>query len=142
MKAPNTVVLIHGFPETWWQWRHVMPIFANAGFRVIAVDYRGAGNSSKPSGGYDKRTMARDIRSLVDHLGIDNKIHMVGHDLGMKVAFSYAALFPEQIEKLVLVDAIIPGAKHFDDLMTTGKLSNFDLAHFFFHNAKNTLRRL
>ena len=139
-EGPNTLVLIHGFPETWWQWRHVMPVFANAGFRVIAVDYRGAGNSSKPATGYDKRTMARDIHSLVTNgLGIDGPICLVGHDLGMKVAFAYAVLFPEAIEKLVLVDAIIPGAKHFHDLLTTGKLANFDLAHFFFHNAKNNI---
>lgn len=139
-QGAQTLVLIHGFPETWWQWRYVMPMFAGAGFRVIAVDYRGAGNSSKPSTGYDKRTMARDIRTLlVDVLGIDGPVCMVGHDLGMKVAFAYAALFADGIKKLVLVDAIIPGTKHFHDLMTTGRLANFDLAHFFFHNAKNNI---
>ena len=58
------MVLVHGHPETWWEWRHVMPIFASAGFRVIAVDYRGAGNSSKPAGGYDKRTIS--VRSVLD----------------------------------------------------------------------------
>ncbi|MCQ8240806.1 alpha/beta fold hydrolase [Rhizosaccharibacter radicis] len=139
-EGPRTLVLIHGFPETWWQWRHVMPVFADAGFRVIAVDYRGAGNSSKPPGGYDKQTMARDIHTLVvDQLGITSPVQMVGHDLGMKVAFAYAALFADAIEKLVLVDAIIPGAKHFHDLLSTGRLANFDLAHFFFHNAKNNI---
>lgn len=139
-EGTDTLVLIHGFPETWWQWRHVMPTFAEAGFRVVAVDYRGAGNSSKPPSGYDKRTMARDIRHLlVDRLGIDGPVHIVGHDLGMKVAFAYATLFPDAVERVVLVDAIIPGAKHFNDLLTTGKLANFDLAHFFFHNAKNNI---
>jgi pimeloyl-ACP methyl ester carboxylesterase len=58
-QGPEIMVLVHGYPETWWEWRHVMPIFASAGYRVIAVDYRGAGNSSKPASGYDKRTMAQ-----------------------------------------------------------------------------------
>jgi pimeloyl-ACP methyl ester carboxylesterase len=98
----KTLVLLHGFPETWWQWRYVMPMFAEAGFRVIAVDYRGAGSSSKPQTGYDKHTMARDIhRLVVDKLGIKTPIHLVGHDLGMKVAFAYATLFPMAVEKLI-----------------------------------------
>ena len=136
----TTLVLLHGYPETWWQWRHTMPIFAKAGFRVIAVDYRGAGNSSKPASGYDKCTMARDIRRLlVDHLAIQKPVCLVGHDIGMTVAFAYAALFPEGVERLVLVDAIIPGTKPFQQLLTTGKLKNSNLAHFFFHNARNNM---
>ncbi len=119
----ETLVLLHGYPETWWQWRHTMPIFAEAGFRVIAVDYRGAGNSSKPAAGYDKCTMARDIQCLlVDHLAIQEPVYLVGHDIGMTVAFAYAALFPEGIDKLILVDAIIPGTKPFQHLLTIGKL--------------------
>ena len=134
----TTLVLIHGYPETWWQWRHTMSLFAEAGFRVIAVDYRGAGNSSKPANGYDKRTMARDIRRLlVDHLGIVEPVCMIGHDIGMNVAFAYAAQFPKEVQRLVLVDAIIPGTKTFHQLLTTGKLHNSNLAHFFFHNARN-----
>ena len=136
----RTLVLLHGYPETWWQWRHVMPLFANAGFHVIAVDYRGAGNSSKPAGGYDKVTMARDIqRLLVDHLGIQEPVYLVGHDIGMTVAFAYAPLFPNLVEKLMLVDAIIPGTKPFQQLLTTGRLKNSNLAHFFFHNARNSM---
>jgi pimeloyl-ACP methyl ester carboxylesterase len=56
------IVLLRGFPQPWWEWRHVIPIFANAGFRVIAPDCRRAGNSFRPIGGYDKRTLANDIR--------------------------------------------------------------------------------
>lgn len=136
----STLVLLHGFPETWWQYRYVMPMFAEAGFRVIAVDYRGAGNSSKPQTGYDKLTMARDIQHLlVDKLEIRTPIYLVGHDLGMKVAFAYAMLFPEAVEKLILVDAIIPGTKHFKQLLSSGRLGTNDLAHFFFHNARNNV---
>jgi hypothetical protein len=58
------IVLLHGFPQTRWGWRHVIPILANAGLGVIAPDYRGAGNSSRPIGGYDKRTLASDIHLL------------------------------------------------------------------------------
>ncbi len=138
--GPRTLVLLHGYPETWWEWRHTMPLFAEAGFRVIAIDYRGAGNSSKPAEGYDKCTMARDIRRLVvDRLDIHEPIFMIGHDIGMTVAFAYASFFPEGIEKLVLVDAIIPGTAPYQDLLTTGKLKNSNLAHFFFHNARNNM---
>jgi pimeloyl-ACP methyl ester carboxylesterase len=136
----ETMVLVHGYPETWWEWRHVMPIFASAGFRVIAVDYRGAGNSSKPAGGYDKRTMAQDIqRLLVNHLEVTAPIVMVGHDIGMTVAFAYASLYPSGVKKLVLVDAIVPGTHTFKAFLTTGKLRNSNLAHFFWHNARNNM---
>ena len=139
-EGTRTLVLLHGYPETWWQWRHTMPIFADAGFRVIAVDYRGAGNSSKPASGYDKQIMASDIRRLlVDHLRITEPVYLIGHDIGMTVAFAYAGLFSEAVEKLVLVDAIIPGTKPFHWLLTTGRLKNSNLAQFFFHNARNNM---
>jgi Predicted hydrolases or acyltransferases (alpha/beta hydrolase superfamily) len=136
----RTIVLLHGYPETWWQWRHTMPVLAAAGYRVIAIDYRGAGNSSKPPVGYDKFTMAGDVRTLlVGHRGVDQPVLMVGHDIGMTVAFAYAGRYPDDVEKLVLVDAIIPGTKVFRELLTTGKLKNSNLAHFFFHNARNNM---
>ncbi len=138
--GPETMVLIHGYPETWWEWRHVMPIFAAAGYRVIAVDYRGAGNSSKPASGYDKRTMAQDIhRLLADHLAVTAPVILVGHDIGMTVAFAFAALYPTTVKKLVLVDAIVPGTPTFKRFLTTGKLRNSNLAHFFWHNARNNM---
>jgi pimeloyl-ACP methyl ester carboxylesterase len=136
----EAMVLVHGYPETWWEWRHVMPVFASAGFSVIAVDYRGAGNSSKPASGYDKRTMARDIQNLlVDHLAVTSPVIMVGHDIGMTVAFAFATLYPASVKKLVLVDAIVPGTSTFKALLTTGKLRNSNLAHFFWHNARNNM---
>ena len=139
-EGTETLVLVHGYPETWWEWRHVMPILAAAGFRVIAVDYRGAGNSSKPAGGYDKRTMAQDIqRLLVDHLAVTRPVIMVGHDIGMTVAFAFAALYPASLKRLVLVDAIVPGTPVFKSFLTTGKLRNSNLAHFFWHNARNNM---
>ena len=134
------MVLVHGYPETWWEWRHVMPIFASAGYRVIAVDYRGAGHSSKPASGCDKRTMARDVhRLLVNHLAVADPVMMVGHDTGMTVAFAFAALYPAGLKKLVLVDAIVPGTPTSKAFLTTGTLRNSDLAHFFWHNARNNM---
>src|ERR1700735_355731 len=139
-EGAETMVLVHGYPGTWREWRHVMPIYAAAGFRVIAVDYRGAGNSSKPAGGYDKRTMAQDIqRLLVDHLAVTSPVIMVGHDIGMTVAFAFAALYPASLKRLVLVDAIVPGTAVFKSFLTTGKLRNSNLAHFFWHNARNNM---
>lgn len=80
----RTVVLLHGFPQTWRAWRHVMPRLVDEGFRVIAPDYRGAGNSSRPPSGYDKRTMASDIyRLLYEHLKLSSPVAMVGHDIGL-----------------------------------------------------------
>jgi pimeloyl-ACP methyl ester carboxylesterase len=66
------IVLLHGFPQRWWQWRAVIPALVTAGFQVIAPDYRGAGDSRRPAGGYDKRTMAGDTRRLLrEHLRIE-----------------------------------------------------------------------
>lgn len=138
--GPKTLVLLHGYPETWWEWRHTMPLFAAAGFRVIAVDYRGAGQSSKPDGGYDKRTMAADIQQLLTtHLGVNAPFVMVGHDIGVTVAFAFAGLYPNALEKLVLVDAVVPGTATYKSALTTGKLRGSNLSHFFFHNARNNM---
>src|SRR5918998_206114 len=69
-ESPRTIVLIHGFPQTWWEWREVIEPLVDAGYRVVAPDYRGAGNSWRPAGGYDKRTVARDLHHLLhEHLG-------------------------------------------------------------------------
>src|SRR5215813_2962924 len=90
----RTVVLLHGFPQTWWEWRHVIPPFVDAGFRVIVPDYRGAGHSSRPAGGYDKHTMAGDIHRLVrDQLRILDPVTVVGHDIGLMIAYAYAQAY-------------------------------------------------
>ena len=87
--AARTAVLLHGFPQTWWEWRHVVDPLVRAGWRVVAPDYRGAGHSWRPAGGYDKRTMAGDVRRLLrDHLGVDGRVALVGHDIGLMVAYA------------------------------------------------------
>jgi pimeloyl-ACP methyl ester carboxylesterase len=104
------VVLLHGWPQTWYAWRHVMPPLADAGLRVAAVDYRGAGDSDRPWSGYEKAVMAGDIRALVGRLG-GGPVHLVGRDIGLMVAYAYAAQWPEEVAALVALDVPVPGTK-------------------------------
>jgi pimeloyl-ACP methyl ester carboxylesterase len=101
------LVLLHGWPQSWYEWRRVLPALA-AGFRVIAPDLRGLGDSSRPPGGYDKRTMAGDIWRLLEHLGI-GRCCVVGHDWGGPVAFALAMAHPEAVRRLAILDVVIPG---------------------------------
>ncbi len=141
--GPRTLVLLHGFPQTWWEWRHVIGPLAEAGWRVLAPDYRGAGASSKPQEGYDKRTMAADMLWLLrEHLGITGPVAMVGHDIGMMVAYAFASSYPEMVDRLVLMEAPLPGTRSYDGLVATPKLRNAAMWHFFFHNAENNLAEL
>ncbi|HEX8215654.1 MAG TPA: alpha/beta hydrolase [Allosphingosinicella sp.] len=102
----DAVLLLPGWPQTWWSYRKVMPALA-ARYRVIAVDIRGMGGSDKPAGGYDKKTMAADIHALMRHLGL-RQAHIVGHDIGAQVAFSFAANHPEATRTLTLLDVAHP----------------------------------
>jgi pimeloyl-ACP methyl ester carboxylesterase len=104
----SPVVLLPGWPQTWWAFHKIMPALARD-HRVIAVDLRGMGASDKPADGYDKKTMAKDIAELVRVLGYD-KVEVVGHDIGAQVAFSFAANHPEATRKLVLLDVPHPDA--------------------------------
>jgi pimeloyl-ACP methyl ester carboxylesterase len=101
------LVLIHGFGDTSHMW---VPLFEEFGkdYTVIAPDMRGLGDSSRPATGYDKKTMAVDIHELVKSLGY-KKIYLAGHDIGLMVAYAYAAQYPAEVEKLALLDAPIPG---------------------------------
>lgn len=102
------LVLLHGWPQTWYEWRRVIPALAER-FRVIAPDLRGLGDSSRPAQGYDKRTMAGDVWQLLDaRLGIP-RFGLVGHDWGGPVAFALAAAHPEAVERLAILDVTIPG---------------------------------
>lgn len=102
------LVLLHGWPQSWYEWRHVMPELARH-FRVIAPDLRGLGDSTRPAGGYDKKTMAGDIwRLLSEHLGIE-RFCLVGHDWGGPVAYALAAAHVEAVRRLAILDVVIPG---------------------------------
>jgi pimeloyl-ACP methyl ester carboxylesterase len=103
------VVLLHGWPQTWWEWRHVIPALAET-YSVIAPDLRGLGDSSRPLDGYDKRTIANDIWLLVaERLG-HRSFFLVGHDWGGPTAFALAAAHPQAVRRLVILDVVIPGS--------------------------------
>ena len=128
----RTIVLLHGFPQTWWAWHRVIPILARAGFRVIAPDYRGAGGSSRPADGYDKRSMAGDIHELLQHLGIVHPVVMVGHDIGLMVAYAFADQYRDEASHLVVMDAPLPGTDVFDAIRIDPRVWQFA-----FHNVRD-----
>ncbi|MEV8631273.1 alpha/beta hydrolase [Streptosporangium sp. NPDC051023] len=116
-----TLVLLHGYPETWYEWRAILPALAEH-FTVVAPDLRGAGGSSVTRGGYDKRTMAADLEALLTRLGLDHDINLVGHDIGTMVAYAYAARHQDKVARLVLSEAPIPDDRifTFPTLTSTG----------------------
>jgi pimeloyl-ACP methyl ester carboxylesterase len=120
------VVLLHGFAETSQMWNPALPLLS-ATHTVIVPDLRGAGASSKPDHGYDKKTMAQDIRELVRSLGVE-KATIVGHDIGLMVAYAYAAQYPAQTERVVLMDAFLPGIGNWKAMWLMR-----DLWHFHFY---------
>jgi pimeloyl-ACP methyl ester carboxylesterase len=123
------LVLIHGFGETSRMW---IPLFAEFGkdYTIIAPDIRGLGDSSRPATGYDKKTAAVDIRQLVKSLGYE-RIDLVGHDIGLMVAYAYAAQYPGEVAKLALLEAPIPGIGAVWEQVYT----NPSLWHFHFVNS-------
>ncbi|HEX2939972.1 MAG TPA: alpha/beta fold hydrolase, partial [Rhodopila sp.] len=102
------VVLLHGWPQSWYEWRHLIPELAKS-YRVIAPDLRGLGDSSRPANGYDKKTIGNDVWRLVhDVLGIA-EFYLVGHDWGGPTAYAVAAAHPDAVRKLAILDVTIPG---------------------------------
>ncbi len=122
----SPVVLLHGYAETGHMWRPIMPLLAQR-HTVVVPDLRGAGGSAKPPGGYDKKTMAVDIHDLTQLLKL-GPVSMVGHDIGLMVAYAYAAQFPEATERVVLMDAFLPGIGSWKDVWLLR-----DLWHFHFY---------
>ena len=122
------VILLHGWPQTWLSWRHVMQDLAKD-YRVVAPDLRGTGQSEKTADGYDKKTIAADIKDLLAHLGESSAI-IAGHDMGAKAAYVMAHLYPQSVSKLVLVDCLLPGTENLDTLRGGAW-------HYGFHMAKD-----
>lgn len=120
------VVLLHGYTQTSRMWR---PLMAQLSDRrvVIAPDLRGAGGSAKPDGVYDKKSLAQDVHALVASLGY-RKVKLVGHDIGLMVAYAYAAQYPAEVESIVLMDAFLPGVGDWKNVWLLR-----DLWHFHFH---------
>jgi len=104
---PDTILLLAGFPQSSYAWRKVIPLLSDD-YSVIAVDLPGQGDTDYPVGGYDTDTISLRLNKFLDLLDI-KKIHLVGHDIGAWVAFSYANNFPETVQSLCLLDAGIPG---------------------------------
>lgn len=113
------VLLVHGWLETWWHWRLVMPELRKAGYTVVTVDMRGYGDSDKPVGGYDQETIAEDLAQLVRHLGYERAHAVIGHDMGAPPAYALAARRPSIVDRLGYIEEPIPG-------MTTAQALTFD----------------
>jgi pimeloyl-ACP methyl ester carboxylesterase len=106
-ESEDPVVLLHGFGQSSHMWLPLIRELAND-HAVIAVDLRGAGQSDAPEEGYAKSSMARDVHELMRLLGHD-KVSVVGHDIGLMVAYAYAAQFPGEVKRIALLDAFLPG---------------------------------
>jgi pimeloyl-ACP methyl ester carboxylesterase len=103
------VVLLHGFPEAWFSWRLQLPALAAAGFRAIAPDLRGYNESDRPSSGYDIDTLAADVVRLFEAVGAKKPV-LVGHDWGGPIAWHVAAMHPESISRLAILNGPHPDA--------------------------------
>ena len=102
------VVLLHGWPQTWYMWSEVIKGLVGS-YRIIAPDLRGLGDSSRPVNGYDKKTIAEDVWQLVHGLVGEERIHVVGHDWGGATAFALAAQHREAVTKMAIFDMLVPG---------------------------------
>lgn len=124
------VVLLAGFPQTWWAWRKVMPGLADR-FRVIAIDLPGQGHSARPECGYDTHTAAAHVRAAVRALGVST-YSLVAHDVGAWVAFSLALAFESDLHGIALLDAGIPGITLPESIPTDPERA-WKTWHFAFH---------
>jgi len=127
----SALLLLHGWPQTWYEWREVIPPLAEQ-YTVIAPDLRGMGDSGKPRGGYDKRTVADDARELVHELGFE-EVAVVGHDWGMPTAYAYAARYRDEVQALAVMEAMLPGVRAEEKGM---------LWHVRFHQVRDLPERL
>ena len=118
------VVLVHGFGDTGDMWEPLARDLSKD-HTVVVPDLRGMGLSSIPEGGYEKWNQAADIRAVLDHLGIGNA-DIIGHDIGTMVAYAYAARYPEKTDKLVVMDAPVPGIPPWNDIVRDPRLWHFD----------------
>jgi pimeloyl-ACP methyl ester carboxylesterase len=121
-----TVLLLHGYAETSRMWKLIIPQLA-ARFTVIAPDLPGIGDSSVPSDGLNMKTAAVRVHALAASLGVQ-KAEVVGHDIGLMVAYAYAAQFPDEVTKLVLMDAFLPGVGDWQTVF-----NDPNMWHFRFH---------
>ncbi|MFD5876975.1 alpha/beta fold hydrolase [Streptomyces sp. NPDC060322] len=134
------LILVSGWPQTWWSYRKVMPALARR-FRVIAVDLRGMGGSDRPEGGYDKKTMARDLHELARSLG-HRRVNIAGHDIGSQVAFSFAANHPEATRRVAMLDSLHPGESFYDMRLLSRPGTGFDLWWYAYNQVQGLPEKL
>ncbi|TAA08896.1 alpha/beta fold hydrolase [Pseudoxanthomonas winnipegensis] len=124
------LVLLAGYPESWFAWRKVMPLLADR-FRLIALDLPGQGDSDKPLDGYDTGTVARRIHGVLERIGV-SRYGLAAHDIGAWVGLPYALMFPREVERLALLDAGIPGVT-LPDMLPAAPDRAWKTWHFAFH---------
>jgi len=129
------LVLLHGFPQTWWAWRKMMPLLA-VKRTVVAVDLRGAGHSDSPQGGFDKASLAADVHSVMEALGFE-RYAVCGHDIGAMVALALACTHRDAVTHLAILDAPMPGWSQWEALFADPKVW-----HFAFHMKRDLPERL
>ena len=117
------VILLHGYAETSRMWTPILPVLGEK-FTVIAPDLPGIGDSSIPADGLDMKTAAIRIHALARSLGVE-KARVVGHDIGLMVAYAYAAQFPSEVEKLVVMDAFLPGVPGWEAIYNSPNIWHF-----------------
>jgi pimeloyl-ACP methyl ester carboxylesterase len=122
----DPVLLLHGYAQTSHMWRPLIAELATT-HMVIAPDLRGFGDSAKPDGGYDKKTMAQDIHALAASLGV-KRAGVAGRDIGLMVAYAYAAQYPSEVSRIALMDAFLPGVGDWTSVWLLR-----DLWHFHFY---------
>src|SRR6202022_1894997 len=105
------ILLLPRWPQSWDVWRYVMPLLATAGRRVIALAPRGMGDSDRPASGYEMRTVAAELHDFVEALKLtaNGPVDIVGHDMGVWIGYAYAAEWPDDVNRLALLDAALPG---------------------------------
>jgi pimeloyl-ACP methyl ester carboxylesterase len=128
------LLLVPGWPQTWAAWRHVMPALAKK-YHVVAVDFRGMGQSEKPADGYDLGTLAADLVAMMSELGHE-RFFYVGHDIGTWIAFALGIDHPNAVQRMVVIDAAVPGLLDSPPLMLPSE-TNVKLWHFPFNQLED-----
>ncbi|MEZ5827568.1 MAG: alpha/beta hydrolase [Hyphomicrobiales bacterium] len=123
------LVLLHGWPQTWYEWAELMPALAEH-FTVVAPDLRGVGKTERTENGYDKQTLSKDVAALIKQVGGGEPAVVVGHDMGGKAALVLALTQPALVKKLVMIDCMPPGSENMD-------VARGGLWHYGFHMAKD-----
>jgi len=129
------VILLHGFPEDWYEFHHIMPRLAKK-FTVISVNLRGVGGSKATAGGYDAANMAKDVYQLTEKLKL-KKVYIAGHDIGGMVAYAFARLYPKATRGVMVLDVPLPGLEPWEEVKADPMLW-----HFGFHQTQGLPEKL